>query len=431
MVLDFLKYGVKIEVMIKRAIFNAIEKHLIEPEMTVLIGPRQVGKTYLMQLLQDHLKSKEEKTVFLNLDVDDHKQFFLSQSALINYIRLQVGETRAYVFIDEIQRKEDAGLFLKGIYDMNLPYKFIISGSGSLDLKAKIKESMAGRKQIFYIDPVSFEEFVNYKTEYKYENKLDDFFSIEANRTQALLEEYMMFGGYPRIVIAETSEKKKSEMDEIYRSYIERDITDLLGVEKPDAFTNLLKIIASQIGSLVNITELSSTIGISDKTIQHYLWYLEETFIIKKVTPYYRNIRSEITKTPIYYFYDTGVRNYLLGLFGVPLIPSALSGHLFENVIFNMLRQHTHFASTRIHFWRTTDNAEVDFVISTGLTIIPVETKYTKLQSTQTTRSFKSFLDKYKPKKAYVVHLGEKLGETFHTTKISFLPYFEITDIIK
>lgn len=417
--------------MIKRAIFNAIEKHLIEPEMTILIGPRQVGKTYLMQLLQDHLKAKEEKTVYLNLDVDDHKQFFVSQSALINYIRLQVGETRAYVFIDEIQRKEDVGLFLKGIYDTTLPYKFIISGSGSLDLKAKIKESMAGRKQIFYIDPVSFEEFVNYKTEYKYEDRLHDFFSIETNRTQNLLEEYMMFGGYPRIVLAETIEKKKNEMDEIYRSYIERDITDLLGVEKPDAFTNLLKIIASQIGSLVNITELSSTIGISDKTIQHYLWYLEETFIIKKVTPYYRNIRSEITKTPLYYFYDTGVRNYLLGLFGVPSIPPALSGHLFENVIFNMIRQHTHLASTRIHFWRTTDNAEVDFVVSTGLNIIPIEAKYAKLQSQQTTRSFKSFLDKYKPKRAYVVHLGEKLEDTFDFTKISFLPYYESMRITK
>lgn len=93
----------------------------------------------------------------------------------------------------------------------------------------------------------------------------------------------MMYGGYPRVVLAQTKEKKKSEMDEIYRSYIERDITDLLGVEKPEAFTNLLKIIASQIGNLVNITELSSTIGISSKTVEHYLWYLEETFILKRL----------------------------------------------------------------------------------------------------------------------------------------------------
>src|SRR3989344_957171 len=245
--------------MIKRAIFSTIEKHLTEPEITVLIGPRQVGKTYLMQLLQDKLKEKKEKTVFLNLDIEDHKQFFVSQTTLINYLRLQVGATKAYIFIDEIQRKEDVGLFLKGIYDMHLPYKFIVSGSGSLDLKAGIKESMAGRKRLFYIDPISFEEFVNYKTEYKYEDKLEDFFSIEKARTQNLLEEFMMFGGYPRIITAETGIEKKTEMDEIYTSYIERDITDLLRVEKPDALTKLLKIIASQIGSLVNVAELSST----------------------------------------------------------------------------------------------------------------------------------------------------------------------------
>jgi len=411
--------------MIKKEIFTALEKHLSEPEMTMLIGARQVGKTYLMRLLEEQLRAKNERTVFLNLDVEDQKQYFTSQAALLNYVRLQVGEKHAFIFIDEIQRKENAGLFLKGIYDMRLPYKFIISGSGSLDLKAKMKESMAGRKRLFFIEPISYKEFVNYKTAYRYEKKLQDFFAIETARTQQLLEEYMMFGGYPRVVLAETSEMKKIVMDEIYRSYIERDITDLLGVEKSDAFTKLLKLLASQIGSLVNITELSSTISISNKTVQQYLWYLGETFILKKVTPYFRNVRSEITKSPIYYFYDTGVRNYLLGLFGVPSIPLPFSGHLFENVVFNTVRQYIHFASTRIHFWRTTDNAEVDFVVNTGVEIMPIEAKYTKLVTTKTTRSFKSFLDKYSPKKAYVIHLGEKLEDTFNTTKITFLPFYE------
>lgn len=423
--------AVKCKYMVKRTILNQLVKHLVEPEMTVLIGPRQVGKTYLMQLLQDHLKDKGEKTVFLNLDIDDHKQFFVSQAALVNYIRLQVGESRSFIFIDEIQRKEDAGLFLKGIYDMGLPYKFIVSGSGSLDLKAKMKESMAGRKQLFHIEPISFEEFVNFKTEYKYEKKLQDFFAIESVKTQSFLEEYLMFGGYPRIVVAQTIDKKKTEMDEIYSSYIEKDISDLLRVEKPDSFTSLLKVMASQIGGLVNIAELSSTIGISDKTVRHYLWYLEETYILKKITPYYRNVRSEITKSPIYYFSDTGVRNYLLGLFGVPIIPSALGGHLFENVVFNMIRQQAHLASTQIHFWRTTDNAEVDFVISRGLEVIPIEVKYTTLSLPQTTRSFKSFLEKYKPARGYIIHLGETLEDIFNTTKISFLPYYASINIIK
>ena len=417
--------------MIKRTVLNDLNQHLTAPEMTVLIGPRQVGKTYLMQVLQNQLEKRGEKTVFLSLDVEEHKQFFRSQSALINYLHLQAGDSKAYIFIDEIQRKVDAGLFLKGIYDMQLPYKFIVSGSGSLDLKARIKESMAGRKQLFTIEPISFEEFVNFKTEYKYEDRLQDFFSIEEIKTQNLLDEYMRFGGYPRVILADILDKKNKEIEEIYISYRERDITDLLGVEKPEAFTNLLKIIASQIGSLVNFTELSTTVGISDKTTQHYLWYLEQTFIIKKVTPFYRNVRSEISKAPIYYFYDIGLRNYLLGLFGLSSIPPALSGHLFENAVFNMLRRGMHSASTSIHFWRTRDKAEVDFVVDTGQEIIPVEVKYSRLKKPEVSRSFRSFLQKYQPQKAYIVHLGEKMQDEFEKTKIYFIPYYNLLQVTR
>lgn len=412
--------------MIKRTILSNLEEHLTRAEMTVLIGPRQVGKTYLMQILQERLKEKGEKTVFLSLDNQENKKLFVTQDALLNYIRLQVGDTKAYVFIDEIQRKEDAGLFLKGMYDMNLPYKFIISGSGSLDLKARVKESMAGRKQLFEIEPVSFEEFVNFKTNYQYAVQLKDFFSIETSRTQNLLEEYIMFGGYPKVVLAETVDEKVRVIDEIYRSYIERDITDLLGVEKPDAFGNLLKILASQIGNMVNINELSSTVGISTKTVQHYLWYLEETFIIKKLTPFYRNVRSEITKAPVYYFYDTGIRNSLLGLLRLSSIPGSLSGHLFENMIFNKLREYTHFSPTRIHFWRSKDKAEVDFVVDTAREIIPVEVKYSILKQPETNRSFKSFLEKYKPNRAYVVHLGSAFEDKFKDTRIFFTPFYQL-----
>lgn len=412
--------------MIRRKILYEIEKHLKEPPMSVLIGPRQVGKTYIMQVLQKKLEEEKEKTIFLSLDIDDHKPFFSSQSSLINYINLQVGDAKAYIFLDEIQRKENAGLFLKGIYDRHLPYKFIVSGSGSLDLKAKIKESMAGRKQLFLIEPISFEEFVNFRTNYQYEDRLNEFFSIDKLRAQSFFEQYLTFGGYPRVVIAEVVDKKKIEMNEIYTSYLEKDITGLLGVEKPDAFTNLLKIMASQIGNLVNITELSSTIGISSKTVENYLWYLEQTFILKRVTPYYRNIRSEITKAPIYYFYDTGLRNYLLGLFGIPTIPSSLSGHLFENTIFNMLRQKDQYASTHIHFWRTRDNAEVDFVLEKGTEFTPIEAKYAEMEKPEITRSYRSFLTRYKPKVGYIVHLGNETKIQVDNTTVYLIPYYRL-----
>lgn len=404
-----------------------LEQHLSSDQMTILVGPRQVGKTYLMRNLQEKLDNRSEKTVWLNLDIEEDAAKFTSQTTLLSYIKLAVGTKRAFVFIDEIQQKKNAGLFLKGIFDMNLPYKFIISGSGSLELKASITESMAGRKQLFAINPISFEEFVQFKTHYQYEDKFNAFFDIEKSKTEHLFSEYMVFGGYPRVVLAETASLKQSEMQEIYRSYIDRDIHHLLHLEKADAFGSLLKILASQIGSLVNIKELSGTVGIDEKTVKHYLWYLEQTFIIKKVTPFFRNTRKEITKAPIYYFYDTGLRNFLLGLFGLPEIPSPLGGHLFENVVFNLLSLRLEKTPAQIHFWRTRDLAEVDFVLETGLEVVPVEAKYTKMQKPELTRSYRNFLVRYKPHKGYIVHLGESFETKVEGAKILTLPFSSLS----
>lgn len=365
---------------------------------------------------------------WLNLDNEEDALNFASQSTLLSHIELMTGKEKAFVFIDEIQRKENAGLFLKGIFDMNLPYKFIISGSGSLELKANIAESMVGRKQLFMVEPVSFEEFVNFKTGYQYENRLKDFFALEKSKIERLLSEYMVFGGYPRVILAETTLAKQREMQEIYRSYIDRDIHNLLRLEKSDAFTSLLKILASQIGGLINITELSSTVGIDKKTIKNYLWYLEQTFIVKKVTPFYRNIRKEISKSPLYYFYDVGLRNWLLGLFGLPEIPSPLAGHLFENVVFNMLKLQLEATPTQIHFWRTRDHAEVDFVLINGLSMTPIEAQYTKMKKPDLTRSYHNFLSKYKPKNGYIIHLEGEKEILINNTKVYFIPYYDISN---
>jgi len=413
--------------MIKRKIFSRLKAHLSSEQMTILIGPRQVGKTYLMNEMRKELESRGQKFIWLNLDSQEDNRHMSSQADLLSYVELQAGKEKATVFIDEIQRKEDAGLFLKGIFDMQTPYKFVISGSGNLELKAKITESMAGRKLLFTIDPISFEEFVNFKTNYQYEDRLDKFFKLEEGKSARLLSEYMVFGGYPRVVLEQTALAKQSQMQEIYRSYIDRDIRDLLHLEKIESFTNLLKIIASQIGSLVNVAELASTVGIDEKTIRNYLFYLEQTFIITKVTPYFRNKRSEIIKSPIYYFVDIGLRNWFFGLFGLAEIPLSLSGHLFENIVFNTLRSQTELSPTQIHFWRTKDQAEVDFILEKGLEVIPIETKHTKLLKIEIPRSFRSFLAKYHPSKGYVVHVGNKADKaTIDSAEIELLPYYEL-----
>lgn len=408
--------------MIKRRLFDELKAHLDQKEMSLIVGPRQAGKTTLMALLREHLESRGEKTLYLNFDIEADQQFFATQQDLIQKISVEIGREKGYIFLDEIQRKKDAGLFLKGIYDMNLPYKFIVSGSGSLELKERIHESLAGRKQVFTLSTVSFLEFVNYKTGYKYQNRLAEFFALEVNTIQRFLEEYLMFGGYPKVVLQETVDAKRKAMSELYQSYLERDITTLLGVQKIEHFSGLVRLLASQIGNLVNVAELAITLGISIKTVGRYLWYLEKTFLVDRISPYFKNIRKEITKSPIYYFGDLGMRNYALGVFGIPPIPSE-SGFLFQNFIFNLLKEEIEHTPASIHYWRTTDKAEVDFVIDQIRTVIPIEVKYKKLTSPEIPRAYRNFISRYKPKKGYVVHLGTKQQAVIDETVINFLPF--------
>ncbi len=414
--------------MIKRTLYSSLAAHLEEPEITLIIGPRQAGKTTLLRELEDELKKRNKKTLFLSLDNDLDKPFFESQASLLEQIKLTIGLGKGYVFIDEVQKRQDAGVFLKGLYDQNLPYKFIVSGSGSVELKEKVHESLVGRKRLFELYTLSFIEFVNFKTEYRYENRLNDFLSIDKMRANQLLEEYLNFGGYPKVVLAQTLEEKTKVINDIYQGYLEKDIAFLLNIKKTESLTNLVRILASQSGGLVNIAELSSTLDIAAKTVNDYIWYLEKTFIIRRVTPFFRNVRKEVTKSPIIYFVDLGMKNFAQRQFGMAT-QTFLRGHLFENFVFLQLKEKMGF-QTSLHFWRSKDNAEVDFVVDKGLEIVPVEVKYTRLDKPETTRSFKSFLDRYKPARAYVIHLGERLEANFKNTKISLIPYHQIKEVM-
>ncbi len=411
--------------MIYRNLYDDLKKHILKKEISLIVGPRQAGKTTLMLLLRDYLVKKGEPTLFMSLDFESDQPFFMSQSSLLRKIELELGRKKGFVFIDEIQRKEDAGLFLKGLYDMDLPYKFIVSGSGSLELKEKIHESLAGRKRVFQLNTVSFEEFVHFKTDYRYRDSLPNFFAIEARRTRELLDQYMNFGGYPRVVLEEELKEKARIIDEIYRSYLERDVSYLLRVEKTEAFSSMIKVLASQTGRIINYSELSSTLGISVQTVKNYLWYAEKTFIIQRTTPYFRNVRKEITKAPVVYFHDLGLRNYSLGLFG-NFNASRDAGFVFQNLVWAFLQERYLFSPEEIHFWRTTDKAEVDFVVALGPRIIPVEVKYRELKRPEIGRSLRSFIKKYEPETAWVINLSFRERLKIAQTDILFIPFWDL-----
>lgn len=410
--------------MIKRTIKNDIIEHLTKKEITIITGARQVGKTTLMHELMLELQLQKKSVFYLNLDIDLHAVYFASQDTLLKKIELEIGGS-GYVFIDEIQRVENAGLFLKGLYDRNLNYKFVITGSGSLELKENIKESLAGRKRMFEMEPVTFTEFANYKTNYKYENRLSQFFEIEKQQTQQLLFEYLNFGGYPRIVSESTLSEKLRLMNEIYNSYVEKDLVYFLKIERPEMFHLLIRILAAQTGNIVNYSELSKRCGIAVPTLKRYLWYAEKTFCIQYVSPYFTNVLKEITKSPTYYFVDLGLRNFAIGQMGNLTLANQM-GFVFQNFVFNLLKSRFSLSNITLHFWRTTDKAEVDFVINRSGEIIPIEVKYGEINTPTISRSFRSFIDKYNPNEAWLINRNFESEMVLNKTRIRFLPYYSL-----
>ncbi len=414
--------------MIKRQLFQEIKKHLKQKEISMVMGPRQVGKTTLMKQLKDYLEKRNEGCVFLSLDFERDRPFFRSQEALIDKLRLELGSHSGFVFIDEVQRKKDAGLFFKGLFDLELPYKFIVSGSGSLELKENLHESLVGRKRIFRLAPVSFEEFIDYCTGYRYEGRLDEFFQIEREKTVSLIRKYMNFGGYPRVITEEKAEEKRKIIDEIFSSYLEKDIGYFLGAEKSYIFSDLIRITADQAGNPVNYSELSRTSGLSLQTVRKYLWYAQKTFILHKIRPFFRNVRKEIRKSPVYYFYDLGLRNHALGLFGHIETPG-MFGFLFENLVFHKLKESMSYGGGKISYWRTTEGAEVDFVLDFGSRFIPVEVKYSEYRRPRISRSMRSFASKYRPERVYIINRNFHESLVKEGVEYIFLPFVRLDDI--
>jgi uncharacterized protein len=409
---------------IKRKLSTALADHLDHPEITVLVGPRQSGKTTILKQLDAELRARGQKTLWLNLDFEDDFRHLASQGALLQKIGLELGDRGGVVFIDEIQRKENAGLFLKGLYDQGLPWKFAVSGSGSIELKEKITESLAGRKRIFELSTVSLEEFVDFRTGYRYADRLRDFFLTETAKADQLFREYLMYGGYPRVVLADTHQEKLATINEIFRSYLEKDIVYLLRVEKSESFSNLVRVLANQSGKIINYSELSATLGLSLATVKTYLWYLEKTFLIRKVTPWFTNVRKEITKAPVCYFNDIGLRNFSSGSFGA--LSDNDAGFAFQTAVHAILKERFPLADTTIHYWRTKDKAEVDFVIRRGDVLTPLEVKYSDMKKPEIQRSFRGFLERYHPAYGFVVNKSLNDEARVGETRIRCLPYWEL-----
>lgn len=352
--------------MKSRKKYPIISAHIPVKEFTILIGARQTGKSTLLKQLNLDLKRDYETVVFLNLE---RKEILLdlnqSPENVFKYCPLKEG-SRSILLIDEVQYLEDPTNFLKLLFDEYADkLKIVATGSSAFYIDKNFKDSLAGRKKIFELQTLDFEEFLEFKNQqilvdelnFITKNNLEK--SIYENQFFALLDEYLNYGGYPSVVLEPNFTLKIERLQEIRDSFVKRDILEA-GINDEDKFYRLMILLASQIGNLMNINELSNTLKINNITIEKYLHVMQKCFHIQLIKPFYQNIRKELVKMPKIYFEDLGLRNVLINYFA-PIEQRADKGAVLENYIYRKLSQK--LPKENIKFWRTAEGAEVDFVL--------------------------------------------------------------------
>jgi len=412
--------------IVYRKVFDEVYAHLGKKEITVITGARQTGKTTLLLYLKDRLVKEgvpQDSIKMFNLDLFYDLENVRNQEEFIKYLKEELKKDKfLYVFIDEVQRLENPGIFLKGIYDLNLPVKFVVTGSSSLEMKSKVGEFLTGRKQVFYVWPFSFEEYIEAKAPtLSGLLKEKNISRINRDKILSLFHEYIVFGGYPRVVLAESKGERIQILNEIYSSYVEKDVIGYLNVKEPIKYSKLVTVLSDQIGSGVNFSSISNRLGIHIRTLEGYVYALEQTFVIKRARPFFTNKQKEITKMPKIYFVDTGLRNFAVRDFTeFPLRRDR--GSLLENYVFTAFMRNKNLT---VNYWRTKDKNEVDFIVKDFYgNIMPIEVKATEIKKPVIFKNFRIFLEKYGIKKGYIVNLSMEREIQFNKRSVEFiLPY--------
>lgn len=349
----------------EREIHKAVRKHIDRKEYTIITGPRQCGKTTLIQVLSEELKGENNQVDFLSFeDRDILKAVNTHPEELFSFIPRR--EQKSYLFLDEIQYVADPSNLLKYLFDKYHKHiKIIATGSSAFYIDEKFRDSLAGRKRIFELKTLSFMEFLRFRNLSDLAKDLlairsqDAYLSLNSHQLMQSMDEFLIYGGYPEVVLEDETEEKVELLREIRDSFLKKDI-DESGISDPDKFYMLLSLLADQTGNLVNRSELANTIGVTSKTIDRYLRVLRKSYHIELLKPFHSNHRKELSKMPKVYFKDSGLRNSALSRFhGFQTRQDR--GQLVENQVFKQLS--SHYGADLLRFWRFDDRKEVDFVI--------------------------------------------------------------------
>ena len=345
---------------IKRKLLSILKNDLEKTKKGLVIyGPRQVGKTTLVNGL---LKEFKWNTLILNGDQRGAWWELLTSREISKLILLVTGYDA--VFIDEAQRIPEIGLSLKILLDNFPKLKVIVTGSSSLDLASKISEPLTGRIYSYKLFPISQKELRVVNTPYEMESQI---------------EERLIYGSYPEVFSLKSSQEKTKYLENLTNNYLYKDLLEFGDIRNSTKIHDLLKLLAFQIGSQVSISELSKALEINRTTVNRYIDLLEKSFIIFRLPGFSRNLRKEVTKMDKIFFYDTGVRNSIIG--NLNLLNSRDDiGKLWENFLIVERMKKLSYEQKMFfqYFWRLTSGAEIDMIEETEGNLHGFEFKYGK-----------------------------------------------------
>jgi len=341
---------------LNRAVETSLKKALQPNKVIVLLGPRRVGKTILI----DKLIKKVKKPHLLLNGEDVLVQQSLERRSIAHYKNLLVDVK--LLIIDEAQKIPEIGSILKLMID-NIPgLEIIVTGSSAFDISRLTGEPLTGRKKTIHLFPFSELEY----------NQIEN--QIEK---QEHIRHRLVYGNYPELTHIKDNKDKASYLKEMLNSYLLKDILTYNEIQNSDVLLKLLQLIAFQIGSEVSYSEIAKKLGISRNTVEKYLDLLSKVFIIHRVGGFSRNLRKEIAKSSKWYFYDNGIRNALIANLN-PIELRDDIGKLWENYVISekLKKQYADDTLVYNYFWRTYDQQEIDWIEDRGGKLYAYEMKW-------------------------------------------------------
>jgi hypothetical protein len=423
-----------------------IREQLANNKILIITGPRQAGKTTLLNHISEELKASGEQVYFYNFDRVADLDFFKNQQKVEAFLKIRSLKQRMYVFIDEVQRKKDAGNFFKYFYDEGLNVKFVFSGSSSVELTDSFGDALTGRKRMFTLLPLSLLEIARHELEEEWSYaRLGEPLALE--KLKEIVNRQLIWGSYPEVQVQRGEKAKLNTLGELYESYVQKDVKDLLRVKNISGFNLLVKVLAHNIGNPIVVEDLVRQTGLHTATVNSYLDILEGTMIISRTDNYNPDFSDKLPKSQRYYFVDNGMRNFSLGMMSDEYRGDMQQ--LAANLIYSELMKHSQadiaeaedssaevdsavatemipVQNSDIFHYQTYSDNHIDFIIAPkmGSDVLPVFVQYPE-DNEKLGKKIHEFINSHEPKKMIVV--TDELAEDIEVKgcQVKFIPLHE------